>query len=156
MFSSLSRYVLVAHVQCSTHAFNHYFRYVLAWTSSINKHIRKFLELSCLDILHLSPSPPPLKSQMYYPTPRMKMDGTENDWGCEITKTGVIWERGIWLHYPRVLRGTESCSNILHLSLSLALLKTVNTFVESLRKQLIEVLVDFGLGVAVLTVKGSH
>ena len=59
MFSSLSRYVLVAHVQCSTHAFNHYFRYVLAWTSSINKHIRKFLELSCLDILHLSPSPPP-------------------------------------------------------------------------------------------------
>lgn len=36
---------------------------------------------------------PLLKSQMYYPLLLMKMDGTELDKGCEITKTGVIWER---------------------------------------------------------------
>ena len=124
MLSSLSRYVLVAHVQCSTYAFNHYFRYVLAWTSNSSIYVSSLNKL----LRYTAPKPlPPLKSQMYYPTPLMKMDGTENDWGCEITKTGLIWERGIWLHYPRVLRGTESCSNILHLSLILALLKTVNT-----------------------------
>ena len=36
---------------------------------------------------------PLLKSKMYYPLLLMKMDGTELDKGCEITKTGVIWER---------------------------------------------------------------
>ena len=36
---------------------------------------------------------PLLKSQMYYPLLLMKMDGTELDKGCEINKTGVIWER---------------------------------------------------------------
>lgn len=36
---------------------------------------------------------PLLKSQMYYPLLLMKMDGTELDKGCEIIKTGVIWER---------------------------------------------------------------
>ena len=39
MFSSLWWDILITQVQCSTHTFNHYFRYVLAWTSSIHiKH----------------------------------------------------------------------------------------------------------------------
>ena len=88
----------------------------------------------------------------------MKMDGTENDWGCEITKTGLIWERGIWLHYPRLSWNQKLFKYTAPKFDSGAVKdsKHIRSFVELLRKQYIEVLVDFGLGVAVLTAEGPH
>ena len=48
--------------------------------SSLNKLLR-----------YTAPKPlPPFEKSNVLSTPLMKMDGTENDRGCEITKTGVI------------------------------------------------------------------
>ena len=63
---------------------------------------------------------PLLKSQMYYPLLLMKTDGTQLD------KTQLDKRDGNpSVRYSRVLLGTESCLNMLHLSLSLVLMKTV-------------------------------
>ena len=63
---------------------------------------------------------PLLKSQMYYPLHLMKTDGTQLD-KTQLDKR----DRNPSVRYSRVLLGTESCLNMLHLSLSLVLLKTV-------------------------------
>ena len=81
---------------------------------------------------------PLLKSQMYYPLLLMKTDGTQLD-KTQLDKTQLVKRDGSpSVRYSRVLLGTESCLNMLHLSLSLVLMKTVKKvqpFVKLLRKQ---------------------
>lgn len=68
---------------------------------------------------------PLLKSQIYYPLLLMKMDGTELDKGCEITKTGVIWEREPVSALFTRFTWNRKLLKYAALSLSLVLLKTV-------------------------------